>query len=95
MNPSVSRPGGRLRKRFSGYLIPGLLLMAVLAIFVRPGNAQQLTGTLSGTVFDQSGAVVVGAHIVLKNTASGDLRQSANRVCWPAQRATASRAAAA
>ena len=76
MNISGLRLEGRLLKRFSGYLIPGLLLMAVLAIFVRPANAQQLTGTLSGTVYDQSGAVVVGAKIVLKNTASGDLRQA-------------------
>ena len=76
MNLSVPRPEGRLLKRFSGYLIPGLLLMAVLALFVRPGNAQQLTGTLSGTVYDQSGAVIVGAKVVLKNTASGDLRQA-------------------
>ena len=76
MNPSVPRPGGRLRKRLSGYLIPGLLMMAVLAIFVRPANAQQLTGTLSGTVYDQSGAVIVGAKILLKNESSGDLRQA-------------------
>lgn len=74
MNRSVPWSEARLVKRISDLLIPGLLLMAVLAIFVRPGNAQQLTGTLSGTVFDQSGAVVVGAKVVLKNQASGDIR---------------------
>jgi len=56
------------------YLIPGLLVIAMLAILIGPANAQQLTGTLSGTVFDQTGAVVVGAKIQLKNEASGDLR---------------------
>ncbi len=76
MNQLVPRSGGRMLKRFSGYLIPGLLIMAVLAMFSRPGNAQQLTGTLSGTVYDQSGAVIVGAKIVLKNTSSGDVRNA-------------------
>jgi hypothetical protein len=56
------------------YLIPGLLSIALLAIFSRPVNAQQLTGTLSGTVYDQTGAVVIGANVQLKNEASGDLR---------------------
>ncbi len=36
--------------------------------------AQQLTGTLSGTVYDQSGAVVPDAQILLKNQLSGDTR---------------------
>ena len=36
--------------------------------------AQQLTGTISGTAYDQSGAVVPKANVVLKNEASGDER---------------------
>ena len=54
-------------------LIP-VLLLAVLVLVPSSGNAQQLTGTLSGTVYDQTGAAVPGAKIVLKNAASGDER---------------------
>ena len=51
-----------------------VLLLALLALVVPSGIAQQLTGTLSGTVYDQSGAVIPGATVVLKNQASGDVR---------------------
>src|ERR1035437_7427391 len=67
-------PTNRSQKQLMAYLIPGLLLSAVLAMFTSPGNAQQLTGTLSGTVYDQTAAVVVNAKVELKNEASGDLR---------------------
>lgn len=50
------------------------LLLAVLVMLGSPSRAQQLTGSLSGTVYDQSGAVVPKAHIVLTNQASGDKR---------------------
>src|ERR1035437_9595726 len=68
-------PTNRSQKQLIAYLIPGLLLSAVLAMFTSPGNAQQLTGTLSGTVYDQTAAVVVNAKVELKNEASGDLRR--------------------
>jgi hypothetical protein len=44
------------------------LLFAVSAL------SQQLTGTLNGTAYDQSGAVVPNAQVVVKNEASGDSR---------------------
>ncbi len=50
------------------------LLGAVLALTGLSSNAQQLTGTISGTAYDQSGAVVPKAKVVLKNEASGDER---------------------
>ena len=50
------------------------LLGAVLALSGLSSNAQQLTGTISGTAYDQSGAVVPKANVVLKNEASGDVR---------------------
>ncbi|HEY0784940.1 MAG TPA: TonB-dependent receptor [Acidobacteriaceae bacterium] len=46
----------------------------MLILFPILGHAQQLTGTLTGTVYDQSGAVVPSASIVLRNQASGDER---------------------
>lgn len=51
-----------------------VLLLTLLAFLTSSAFAQQLTGTISGTVFDQSGAVVPGANVVLKNEASGDMR---------------------
>jgi hypothetical protein len=51
-----------------------VVLLALLAFLAPSGFAQQLTGTLSGTVFDQSGAVIPSAKITLKNQLSGDVR---------------------
>jgi hypothetical protein len=65
---------GSGRKALDG--ISGLfLLLLCLAFFAAgPAVAQQLTGTLSGTVYDQTGAVIPGSSVVLKNQASGDVR---------------------
>ena len=51
-----------------------VLFLALLVIFLPTGHAQQLTGTLTGTVFDTSGGVVPGAQVSLINQASGDTR---------------------
>jgi carboxypeptidase family protein len=56
-----------------------LALLACLAVFVSASSlsfAQQLTGTLSGTTKDTTGAVVVNAKITMKNQLSGDMRTS-------------------
>jgi hypothetical protein len=50
------------------------LLAAVVALFPAAAGAQQLTGTISGTAYDQSGAVVPSAKVILKNQDSGDER---------------------
>jgi len=52
------------------------VLVTVLALLSTVGSAQQLTGTLSGTVYDQTGAIIPNAAIVLKNDASGDIRKT-------------------
>jgi hypothetical protein len=52
-------------------------LVACLAIFVLVSSlcfGQQLTGTLSGTTRDTTGAVVANAKITMTNQASGDVR---------------------
>ncbi|HEX4425265.1 MAG TPA: carboxypeptidase regulatory-like domain-containing protein [Terriglobales bacterium] len=51
--------------------------IATLTLFVLLATlsfGQQLTGTLSGTAYDQSGAVIPKAKVTLKNEASGDVR---------------------
>ncbi len=50
------------------------LVGVVLALSTASSSAQQLTGTISGTAYDQSGAVVPGANVVLKDQASGNTR---------------------
>jgi len=56
-------------------LVPALLL-ALVALITPASNAQQLTGTLSGTVMDSTGAVVPGAQVTLTNQTSGDVRKA-------------------
>jgi hypothetical protein len=59
--------------RMSG--LPILALVAVtLAVAPAPAFAQRFTGELSGTVTDNSGAVLPGATVTLTNEASGDRR---------------------
>ncbi len=52
-------------------------LVACLAVFVSVASlsfGQQLTGTLSGTTMDSTGAVVANAKVSMKNQLSGDTR---------------------
>ena len=61
-----------------GPVVAVMLLAAILVTLVSPFQpaalAQTTTATLTGTVFDASGAVVADAAVSLKNQASGDLR---------------------
>lgn len=50
--------------------------LLVLILLSSLSFAQQLTGTLTGTVADSAGAVVPNAKITMKNESSGDLRTS-------------------
>ena len=66
----------RSRRRFTFAYVFAALLGAVLTLSTASSSAQQLTGTISGTAYDQTGAVVPKANVVLKNEASGDVRTS-------------------
>src|SRR5215469_428513 len=55
--------------------IPWLVLPAMLLVFTI-AHAQQLTGTLSGIVTDQTEARVPGAKVVVTNEATGDARDT-------------------
>ena len=57
--------------RFSILAIAAMLMFASLA-----GNAQTTNATLTGTVFDSSGAIVPKANVILTNESSGDLRRT-------------------
>jgi len=52
------------------------LLIPILALSFSISNAQQLTGTLSGIATDQTDARIPSAHVIIKNDASGDIRDT-------------------
>lgn len=52
-----------------------IALLTVLLLMSSLATAQIITASLSGTVYDQSGAVVPKADVTLKNQASGDERR--------------------
>ena len=58
----------RTSQRVATYVLGALLLLAVGA---KRLQAQAVTGNISGTVTDSSGAVIAGANIQVKNTATG------------------------
>lgn len=64
----------RLRLPGSLLILSGLFIAAMVLFPAIPAHAQQLTGTLSATVYDTTGAVVPGATVKLTNEASGDVR---------------------
>lgn len=53
-----------------------LLTSAVMSTFIPSASAQVISGTISGTVQDSSGAVIPNASVVLTNSATGDRRTS-------------------
>src|SRR5579884_935137 len=58
---------GTVRKPFTFFSIMSVALL----LAQRPAHGQTITGSLSGTVTDATGAVVVGAQVTLTNEATG------------------------
>jgi len=54
-----------------------LVLLCALVLASTPTAAQTVTGTVSGTIVDASGAVVAGAAVTLLNERTGDARKAA------------------
>jgi outer membrane receptor protein involved in Fe transport len=55
----------------SRFLTTSLILLVICCLLVAGGpalHAQQATALITGTIRDESGAIVVGAHITLKNS---------------------------
>src|SRR5207249_7762157 len=54
----------------------GLVCMMLCVAGGRPAHAQILSGSLSGKVVDETGALVAGAGVSLTNEASKDVRRT-------------------
>src|SRR5437016_1604513 len=80
MTPIMRRSTCHIDFLREGPVVAVMLLAAILVTLVSPFQpsalAQTTTATLTGTVFDVSGAVVADAAVILKNDASGDLRST-------------------
>ena len=63
------------RVLFSFPLVAALVVLLLSSS--APLKAQSIYGTITGTVYDPSGAVVANATVILKNVASGDVRRGA------------------
>ncbi len=71
IHQSLARSASQVVRKL---LIFPVMLIMLFALNSVQGLAQQLTGTITGTVDDQSGAAVPGAQVTLTNSASGDVR---------------------
>jgi hypothetical protein len=60
------------RERDYFYFLSSLLLLCVTALLVSSASAQSVaSGTIEGTVLDQTGAVISGASVEIHNPVSG------------------------
>jgi hypothetical protein len=57
-------------------LLPGIGVLALLAVFALPGQAQSNKGAIVGTVKDPADALVVNAKITVTNTKTGEVRDA-------------------
>src|SRR5262245_29543363 len=70
---------GNLGGRMTTYLKPvvtGFLLCSFMAVMISISFAQATTGTITGIVVDQTGAVIVGASITARNIDTNITRTS-------------------
>jgi outer membrane receptor protein involved in Fe transport len=56
--------------------ILAVLMLLIGTAFCKPASAQTFRGTIVGTVSDPSGAVIAGAKVTAKNTATGQSRET-------------------
>ena len=68
-----------------------LLPAALLALWGAAAVAQETTATVTGTVSDQTGAVLPGVAVIARNTATGRPRRSDHQRHGPLQRAVPAR----
>ena len=75
MSTTFWRPESNLLTRWGKRLLLGLAILVTFAIST--AGAQQITGTIAGTVKDEQGAVITNATVKATNTETGFARTSA------------------
>ena len=65
-----------MSKRVLSCVVADCALVLIVLATTSAVSAQSIYGTITGTVTDPSGASVANANVVLKNTASGDIRRN-------------------
>src|SRR5258708_6689763 len=58
--------------QFAGFRYPACLLGVLFSLLTPPASGQEITGIISGTITDQSDAVVPGAAVKLTLDATGE-----------------------
>lgn len=61
-------------ENFRKVIFVPVALVMLLALWPRTGQAQQVYGTIAGTVLDASGAAIPGAGVTLTNLGTGNKR---------------------
>ena len=64
---------GANRARWVRFAAASVAVLAMLFLFL-PASHAQITGTITGTVYDNTGAVIPGANVTLVNQATQDMR---------------------
>lgn len=59
--------------------------VALLIVMTSPAAAQEITGTILGTVTDNSGAVVPNAKVTITNVDRGAVARTAKTIGWDKQ----------
>jgi len=60
-----------MRNRIS---LPGIIIFAFIVAALPTQATQTATGSLSGTIKDQTGAVITGAQVSIRNDATGETK---------------------
>src|SRR4051794_39574827 len=78
--PSQGTGGGTMKRLYTqGRAVPFSLLIATIllaSLVIPPLHAQVLYGSVTGTITDQSGAVLAGAKVTISSPSTGLTKQT-------------------
>src|SRR5438128_647561 len=69
-------PIDRLRNRVAHRVTNALFVATIAALLAITSYAQSVTGDVVGTAMDKNGALISGAHVMVRNTGTGSVRKT-------------------